>query len=225
MEELRKFYIWWLFRQKSPWTGEGNQQNFLSTMCCVYWVYHQYSKKKEPISVSSRFSFSPHRSQTVTAMISISPPAILALDISSFALFGQLCILYVPPGILLQMLSSQPIKIWSKVQYSQCKFSRPVLKCWRGRARGCLGQSSLSLTYWAHIPCTLFWEHWLQSTEHHLLMQISDWRALLGILFSISKVLFHAQNCLALIIPSQVLDFEQNCMKIYVTVVNYVVFP
>lgn len=55
----------------------------------------------------------------------------LALEISSFAVFGQLCILYTPPGIFLQMLSSQPIKIWSKVQYNQCKFSKPVLKCQR----------------------------------------------------------------------------------------------
>lgn len=60
--------------------------------------------------MSNKFSFSPHRSQTVMAMISVSTLAILAVEISRFALFEQLSVLYAPPGILLQMLSSQPIK-------------------------------------------------------------------------------------------------------------------
>lgn len=185
MGELCKFHIWWLFRQKSPWTGE-KRINTISpaTMCWVYWIYHQYSTKKEPISMNSKFSFSPHRSQTVKAMISVSPLAILALEISSFALFGQLCILYAPPGILLQMLSSQPIKIWSKVQYSQCKFSRPVIKCQRGREGVLCGaeQSVSDLLSTHSMHNDLRGPASNEAQNHHLLMQVPDWGALLGLL-------------------------------------------
>lgn len=152
-------------------------------MCCIYRVYHRYPKKEEPISISSKFSFSPHRSQTVIATISVSPLAILALEISSFALFGQLCILLAPSENLLQMLSSQPIKIWSKVQHSQCKFSRPVLQCRRGR--GWLfgaEQSIIDLLSMHSMHIDLRAPASNEAQNHHLLMQVSDRGALLGIL-------------------------------------------
>lgn len=157
-------------RKKSTWFPQHH-------VLCVYRVYHQYPKKKQSITTSSKFSFSPHSSQTVTAMISISSLAILAPEISSFALFGQLCILHAAPGILFQVLSSQLINIRPKVQHTGCKFSRP-------------GQWEL---FWVTAVC-----HW--PTEHtchgpdlrapacnkaqnrRLLTQVSHQRALLGIL-------------------------------------------
>ena len=178
--------------------------------------------------MTSNFSFSSHRSQTVMATISVSPLAILALETSSFALFGQLCILYAPPEILLQMLSSHPIKVWFKAQYSQCKVSRPVPQCRRGRGEVVWGRTvyrwPTEHAFHAHQSESTGFKWSTEPPPAHAGFRsrsIDGYSKLLSIL----KVLFHAQNCLAFIIPCQVLDFEQNCMKIYLTAVNCAVLP
>lgn len=177
---------------------------------CVYWVLHQDPKKKESISTSSKFSFSPHSSQTVTAMISISPLAILAPEISSFALFGQLCILYAAVRILFQVLSSQLINIRPKVQHSRCKFSRP-------------GQwEPFRVTAVCHWPT----EHTCHRSDlrapasnkeqhQHLLTQVSHQRTLMGILnyFLFQKYCSMLATALYSSFPVRLLNLSKTALK------------
>lgn len=127
----------------------------------VSWVYHQHPEKQNPSQWEVRLFWK-------WLVVSVSLLAVQALEISSYALSGQLRISYAPPGMLLQMLSSQPIKIWSQVQWSQCEFSR----------RSCLGTGcSLSLTFWARVSCMLIWQPQLPTkhkTTTYLLKQASD---------------------------------------------------
>lgn len=69
--ELLKFYVGWLFRWVSPWTGAKTSPHFsqFHVLCwqSLSWIPHSLLSslpKTEPILVNSKFSFFPYRSQT-----------------------------------------------------------------------------------------------------------------------------------------------------------------
>lgn len=155
--ELFKFFVGWLFRQVSPWTGvkTSTQPPQCHVLCwlSLSWIPHSLlpSPKKNPSQWAINSASFPTEVRLV-AMINISPLVILALVTDSFALLGQLCIFYAPPPS-----ASDHTRIWCEGQHSQHKFFPDL--CWNAgrRRKGCLGESCLSLTYWAHIP------HWSES--------------------------------------------------------------
>lgn len=194
------------------------QHSFLSAMCCVDWVDHEYHT--QPLLPSPKKNQSPWAVNSASfptevrlmAMISISPLAILALETDSFALLGQLLFCVHLP----RCFRSYQDLIWRTVQSGQVfQICNEVPKEER---KGCLGESCLFLTYWAHIPCTLIWEHSLQTKQRittcSCRFQIKEHCGYSN-LFSILKVLLHAWDCLAFVIPSQAPDFKKNGMKIY----------
>lgn len=156
------------------------QHSFLSAMCCVDWVYHEYhtpslhpSPKKNPSQWAVVNSASFPTEVKLVAMISVSPLAILAPERDTFALLGQLRILYGPPPS-----ASDHTSIWSEGQQSQGKFSRPVLKCQRERERVVWGRAVSDLLSTHSMLTDL--RAWAsnKAENHHLFMQVSDQGAL-----------------------------------------------
>lgn len=108
-------------------------------------------------------------------MISISLLAILVLETDSFALLGQLCILYVPPPS-----ASDHTRIWSEGQHSQHKFFPDL--CWNAGRReeglfgGELSISDLLSTHSMHTDLRAPPSN--KAENNHLFMQVSDQGAL-----------------------------------------------
>lgn len=158
--ELFKFYVGWLFRLLSPEQQRRLQHSFLSAMCCVDWVNHEYHT--QPLLPSPKKNASPWAVNSASfptevrlmAMISISPLAILALETVSFALLGQLCYFACTSPS-----ASDHTRIWSEGQYSQCKFSRFVMKCQKKRGRVVWGRA---VYFWPTEHT--FHAHWSEST-------------------------------------------------------------
>lgn len=118
------------------------QYSFLSAMCCVDWVYHEYHtpffppQKRTHLSKFRAVNSASFPTEVrLVAMTSISLLAILALETDHFALLGQ----------HLDSISSKCFRphqdlIWRPAQSAQV-FSRPVLKCWKERGRVVWGRA------------------------------------------------------------------------------------
>lgn len=115
---------------------------------------------------------------------------------------------------LLQVLQTTPGSDL-KASTVSTSFFRPVLKCWKERGSAIWGRAEY-LWPTEHT----FHAHWSdlqtkqRTTTCSCRFQIKGpWGH--SNLSSIFKVLFHAQNCLAFVSPSQAPEFNQNCVKIY----------
>lgn len=137
------------------------QHSFLSVMCCVDWVCHEYhtpsllpSPKKNPSEWAVLNSASFPTEVKLMAMISVSPLAKLALERDTFALLGQLCIFYAPPP---SASDHTGILIWRPAVSA----SFPDL-CWsaRGREEGVVWGRAFYLWPSEHT----FQAHWSEST-------------------------------------------------------------
>lgn len=197
--ELFKFFVGWLFRQVSPWTGvkTSTQLPQCHVLCWLSLSRIPHSLLPSPEKNPSQWAVNSASFPTevrLVAMISISPLAILALETDSFALLGQLCILYAPPPS-----ASDHTRIWCvKASTVSTSFFHTCAEMLEGERKGCLGESCLSLTYWAHIPCTVIWEHDLQTKQRTTTCSCRfQTKGPCGYsnLSSLFKVLFHAQNC------------------------------
>lgn len=178
--ELFKFYVGWLFRQVSPWTGVKTSTQLLQchVLCWLSLsrIPHSLlpSTEKNPSQWAVNSASFPTEVRLV-AMISISPLAVLALETDSFALLGQLCVLHAPPPS-----ASDHTRIWSEGKYSQRKFFPDL--CWNagrreeGLSEGELRISDLPMTH--SMRTDLRAQPSNKAENNHPFMQVSDQGAL-----------------------------------------------